>query len=46
MLTLILALLTAVLPVCEYEDSTNCYWNDGTGSAFVDVAGVAYYIER
>lgn len=36
------------LIACEYEDSTNCFWNadvqgNGVGESFVDVDGVAYY---
>ncbi len=32
------------VPPCEYEDSTNCYWNastqgNGRGQSFIDVAG-------
>lgn len=37
-----------VLPPCEHEDSTNCYWDagergNGEGVSFVDVDGTAYY---
>ena len=36
------------LVACEFEDSTNCFWNaqvqgNGIGESFVDVNGVAYY---
>lgn len=47
MITLLLAILTAVLPACDTEDAANCYWDAGnTGTSFVDLNGTAYYIER
>lgn len=38
----------AELPPCEFEDSTNCYWDaaergNGTGDSFTDIDGVAHY---
>lgn len=49
MLTIILTILSAVLPPCQMEDSQNCYWDAGTsgngaGHSFIDIAGTAYYI--
>lgn len=34
---------------CEFEDSTNCFWNateqgNGLGQSFIDIDGVAYYL--
>lgn len=36
------------LTACEYEDSTDCFWDaevrgNGSGDSFVDIAGTAYY---
>lgn len=50
MLTIILAILTAILPACESEDSTNCYFDASThgnrvGNSFVDINGKAYYVD-
>lgn len=44
---IVLAILTAVLPACESETSTNCYWDasehgNGLGSSFIDVGGKVY----
>ena len=41
---------TLILPPCEPEDSTNCYWNaqqmgNGLGTSFVNIDGVYYYAE-
>ena len=38
------------LPACEWEDSTDCYWDadvqgNGEGRSFVDIAGTAYYVD-
>lgn len=35
---------------CQYEDSTNCYWNaqtmgNGQGQSFYDVDGQTYYVD-
>lgn len=35
---------------CEVEDSRNCYWDagssgNGEGQSFIDIEGVAYYVE-
>lgn len=40
----------AGLPPCEFEDSTNCYWDaaergNGTGASFTDTNGAASYWE-
>ncbi|USH44460.1 membrane protein [Microbacterium phage Cassita] len=40
--------LTAALPACSTEDSTNCYWDatthgNGLGQSFLDINGTAYY---
>lgn len=33
------------LPLCEFEDSTNCLWLSLPGAAsFIDVDGFAYYL--
>lgn len=39
-----------VLPACEYEDSSNCYWDagargNGQGQSFYDIAGTAYFFK-
>lgn len=46
-MSIILAILVAILPSCAYEDSTNCYWDasDNGGNSFVDIGGTAYYTE-
>lgn len=41
---------TYTLPACQYEDSTNCYWDasargNGQGASFVNLNGVYYYAE-
>lgn len=41
---LLYLLLALVLPPCATEDAANCYWNDGTGAAFIDLDGTAYYL--
>jgi hypothetical protein len=46
----IFALIFAILPPCEYEDSANCSWNaqtsgNGEGRSFFDLGGTAYYID-
>ena len=38
----------AELPACQFEDSTNCFWDadvqgNGQGVSFHDIDGVAYY---
>jgi hypothetical protein len=35
---------------CEYEDSTNCYWDaatrgNGRGQSFIDHHGVIFYVQ-
>lgn len=42
---------TATLPPCQFEDSTNCYWDattmgNGTGTSFIDLNGTTYHQER
>lgn len=37
-------------PKCEYEDSTNCYWDattmgNGKGTSFVNVNGNLYLVD-
>lgn len=49
MLELIVALLFAILPPCQYEDSANCAWDaseagNGVGSSFVDLGGRVFYV--
>lgn len=51
MLTILLAVLFAILPACETEDSANCAWNaatagNGHGVSFVDVGGTTYPLEE
>ena len=47
---LILSLLFSLfLTPCEFEDSTNCYWNattqgNGLGNSFIDVMGTPLYL--
>jgi len=46
----ILALLIAILPPCQAEDSDNCYWDasargNGLGNSFVGFMGETYYTE-
>lgn len=41
--------LAAFVTPCQYEDSTNCYWDadqfgNQTGSSFVDIGGRAFRI--
>ena len=41
--------MATTLGACEYEDSTNCFWNaqeagNGIGQSFVDIDGIAYYV--
>jgi len=50
LLNIVLTLLASVLPACDAEDSTKCYWDadtrsNGVGVSFVDVGGTAYYWE-
>lgn len=38
------------IPACEFEDSTNCFWDaevsgNSEGVSFVDIGGTAYYPE-
>lgn len=38
------------IPPCEFEDSTNCFWDaevsgNSEGVSFVDIGGTAYYPE-
>lgn len=47
-MSLLLALMISLSTPCEFEDSTNCYWNaqeqgNGQGNSFVDIQGEAYY---
>ena len=49
-MSLVMALLVALLPACATEDSANCYWDastqgNGLGTSFVDVLGTAYPTE-
>ena len=48
-MSLLLAILFAVLPACPTEDSDMCAWDaatqgDGTGTSFVSLFGTAYYL--
>ena len=47
-MSILLALLLALLPTCPTEDSTNCGWDasghNGTGSSFIDLGGHAYHL--
>lgn len=48
--SLIFTLALALSTPCEFEDSANCYWSadtqgNQTGATFVDIQGVAYYLE-
>jgi len=50
MVNLIVSLLFAVLPPCEYEDSPNCAWDasesgNGVGHSFVNVDGQVFYLD-
>jgi len=36
-----------ILPPCQWEDSTNCYWDagergNGLGTSFYDIGGISY----
>jgi hypothetical protein len=36
------------LPPCEYEDSSNCFWDagssgNGVGHSFYDIGGILFY---
>jgi hypothetical protein len=52
-LLIVLATLASVaveMPPCEYEDSTNCYWNakergNGFGHSFVSINGRSYFLD-
>lgn len=42
---------THTLSPCEYEDSSNCYWNgaeqgNGIGASFVNIGGTLYYLQE
>lgn len=46
---LLIAVLIAVLPSCDTEDSASCYWNaaehgNGEGTSFIDLEGDVFYI--
>lgn len=41
--TSLLSIVLAFATPCQTEDSTNCTWNDGTGTSFVSVDDVNYY---
>lgn len=50
MLTLLIAVLAAILPPCATEDATNCHYDaqtagNGLGSSFIDINGEAYYLD-
>lgn len=45
----LLAILVYLLPACEAEDSTNCYWDastqgNGVGSSFLAINDKTYYL--
>lgn len=47
-MSLLFALLFALLPTCAHEDSTNCAWDastqgNGVGTSFIDLAGVVIH---
>lgn len=40
----------ASLPLCEFEDSENCFWDakalgNGKGRSFIDLNGTAFYLD-
>ena len=42
--------MSTELVACEFEDSTNCFWNaqeqgNGIGDSFIDIEGETFYIE-
>lgn len=48
-MSIVLALLLAMLPACPTEDSTNCGWNasthgNGTGSSFITIGTATIYL--
>lgn len=46
--SIIIAILFALMPTCPTEDAMNCSWSggsNGTGSSFVDIGGTAYYLD-
>jgi len=48
MLSIFWAIMFAILPPCEYEDSSNCKWDAGSygnhiGDSFIDIGGQVYY---
>lgn len=50
MLSTLIALMIAFGTPCATEDATNCYWDaqttsNQTGQSFVDLNGVAIYLE-
>lgn len=48
MYSVLFAILTMVMPPCEYEDTMNCYWDGGNneGMPFIDIDGQPIYEVR
>lgn len=49
-MSLLLALLAAILPICATEDSSNCHWGaleqgNGIGHSFIDLNGKVIYVD-
>lgn len=50
LLNLLLAALASLLPACDPEGATTCYWDatahgNGAGTSFVDLSGATFYLE-
>lgn len=48
-MSIVLALLLALLPACPTEDSTNCGWDatthgNGTGHSFITIGTATIYL--
>ena len=49
-LTIAVSGLVGLMADCEWEDSSDCYWNgsergNGQGRSFVDIGGLTIYLD-